>query len=280
MATRKIAPALAAGCTVVVKPAELTPLTTLLRRAAPRGGGAARRRAERRADDEGRRAHRADPERPAPPQAELHRLDAGRVKRCCSRRRRTCCAPRWSSAATRRSSCSRTRTSTPRSRARCSRSSATSGEACTASNRFIVHESVADEFAERLTAKVAALPVGRGTEDGVAHRAAHQRGRGDEGRRPGAGRDRAAAPTCGIGGGPVDGPAPSTRRPCSTACDAGSDILRTEIFGPVVGDRAVLATEDDAVRHRERHRVRARLLRVHEGPRARAADDRAAARPG
>ncbi len=29
MATRKIAPALAAGCTVVIKPAELTPLTTL-----------------------------------------------------------------------------------------------------------------------------------------------------------------------------------------------------------------------------------------------------------
>src|SRR5690606_7917708 len=29
MATRKIAPALAAGCTVVVKPAQLTPLTTL-----------------------------------------------------------------------------------------------------------------------------------------------------------------------------------------------------------------------------------------------------------
>lgn len=30
MATRKIAPALAAGCTMVVKPAALTPLTTLL----------------------------------------------------------------------------------------------------------------------------------------------------------------------------------------------------------------------------------------------------------
>ena len=30
MATRKIAPALAAGCTIVVKPSELTPLTTLL----------------------------------------------------------------------------------------------------------------------------------------------------------------------------------------------------------------------------------------------------------
>ena len=30
MATRKIGPAIAAGCTIVVKPAELTPLTTLL----------------------------------------------------------------------------------------------------------------------------------------------------------------------------------------------------------------------------------------------------------
>ena len=29
MATRKIAPALAAGCTVVIKPAALTPLTTI-----------------------------------------------------------------------------------------------------------------------------------------------------------------------------------------------------------------------------------------------------------
>jgi succinate-semialdehyde dehydrogenase/glutarate-semialdehyde dehydrogenase len=29
MITRKVAPALAAGCTVVIKPAELTPLTAL-----------------------------------------------------------------------------------------------------------------------------------------------------------------------------------------------------------------------------------------------------------
>ncbi len=41
------------------------------------------------------------------------------------------------------------------------------GEACTAANRFIVHESVADEFAEKLTAKMSALSVGRGTEDGI-----------------------------------------------------------------------------------------------------------------
>ena len=41
------------------------------------------------------------------------------------------------------------------------------GEACTAANRFHVHESVADEFARRLAARMGALKVGRGTEPGV-----------------------------------------------------------------------------------------------------------------
>ncbi len=41
------------------------------------------------------------------------------------------------------------------------------GEACTAANRFLVHESVADEFAEKFAARMAAEVVGRGTEDGV-----------------------------------------------------------------------------------------------------------------
>ena len=41
------------------------------------------------------------------------------------------------------------------------------GEACTAANRFLVHESVADEFAGRLATRMAALRVGRGTEPGV-----------------------------------------------------------------------------------------------------------------
>nr|WP_246222392.1 NAD-dependent succinate-semialdehyde dehydrogenase [Phytoactinopolyspora limicola] len=41
------------------------------------------------------------------------------------------------------------------------------GEACTAANRFHVHESVAGEFADRLAARLAALRVGRGTDDGV-----------------------------------------------------------------------------------------------------------------
>jgi succinate-semialdehyde dehydrogenase/glutarate-semialdehyde dehydrogenase len=41
------------------------------------------------------------------------------------------------------------------------------GEACTAANRFIVHESVAPEFSRRLAERMGALRVGRGTEDGV-----------------------------------------------------------------------------------------------------------------
>ena len=41
------------------------------------------------------------------------------------------------------------------------------GEACTAANRIYVHSSVMDEFATRLTERMAALKVGRGTEDGV-----------------------------------------------------------------------------------------------------------------
>ena len=41
------------------------------------------------------------------------------------------------------------------------------GEACTAANRFLVHESVAAEFADKLGARMGALRVGRGQDDGV-----------------------------------------------------------------------------------------------------------------
>jgi succinate-semialdehyde dehydrogenase / glutarate-semialdehyde dehydrogenase len=41
------------------------------------------------------------------------------------------------------------------------------GEACTAANRLLVHESLAEPFAERLAERMGALRVGRGTEPGV-----------------------------------------------------------------------------------------------------------------
>jgi len=41
------------------------------------------------------------------------------------------------------------------------------GEACTAANRLYVHSSVIDEFGRRLAGRMAGLSVGRGTDDGV-----------------------------------------------------------------------------------------------------------------
>jgi succinate-semialdehyde dehydrogenase/glutarate-semialdehyde dehydrogenase len=41
------------------------------------------------------------------------------------------------------------------------------GEACTAANRFHVSESIASEFSDRLAERMGALKLGRGTEDGV-----------------------------------------------------------------------------------------------------------------
>jgi succinate-semialdehyde dehydrogenase/glutarate-semialdehyde dehydrogenase len=41
------------------------------------------------------------------------------------------------------------------------------GEACTSANRFLVHESISDEFARRLSDELGAMKVGRGTEEDV-----------------------------------------------------------------------------------------------------------------
>lgn len=41
------------------------------------------------------------------------------------------------------------------------------GEACTAANRFYVHQSLMEEFGRRFAEKMGALTMGRGTEDGV-----------------------------------------------------------------------------------------------------------------
>jgi succinate-semialdehyde dehydrogenase/glutarate-semialdehyde dehydrogenase len=41
------------------------------------------------------------------------------------------------------------------------------GEACTAANRFLVQDSVAEEFSSRFAERLAGMTVGRGTDDGV-----------------------------------------------------------------------------------------------------------------
>ena len=120
------------------------------------------------------------------------------------------------------------------------------GEACTAANRFLVHESVAEEFAERITARVRALPMGRGTEEGVRIGPLIDRdavGKADTLVRDAI--DRGA--TVRVGGGPVDGPGTFYSPTVLDRVAAGSDILRTEIFGPVVAITR-FASEDEAVR--------------------------------
>ncbi|NEN07743.1 NAD-dependent succinate-semialdehyde dehydrogenase [Diaminobutyricibacter tongyongensis] len=166
MATRKIAPALAAGCTVVIKPAELTPLTTLL--------------LVQLLEDAG--------------------LPAGVVNVITTSSSRDVSAPIIADPRLRKLSFTG---STPVGRTLIEQSAQNvlrtsmelggnapfivfddadldkavtgamlakfrnTGQACTAANRFIVQDTVADEFARRVTERVDAFVVGRGAEDGV-----------------------------------------------------------------------------------------------------------------
>jgi len=120
------------------------------------------------------------------------------------------------------------------------------GQACTAANRFIVHETVADEFARRVTARVEQMRVGRGTEDGVQIGPLIDRKAVD-----GTGTLVADAVARGArlltGGEAVEGPGTFFAPTVLTDVVAGSDILREEIFGPVLAI-ATFADEDEAVR--------------------------------
>ena len=70
------------------------------------------------------------------------------------------------------------------------------GEACTAANRFYVHEKVHDEFAKKLTGKMQALKMGNGLDDGINARTAGQQGRPRQGDRAGRRRGERRARRC------------------------------------------------------------------------------------
>ncbi|HJC28121.1 MAG TPA: NAD-dependent succinate-semialdehyde dehydrogenase [Candidatus Dietzia intestinipullorum] len=115
------------------------------------------------------------------------------------------------------------------------------GEACTAANRILVHRSVLDEFARRLTERMAALRVGDGTADGtdvgplVEEKAVAKVvdlvddavGRG-------------ARVLCG--GERGDGPGYFYPPTVLTDVAADSGLMSTEIFGPVA---ALVPFDDD-----------------------------------
>ena len=120
------------------------------------------------------------------------------------------------------------------------------GEACTAANRIYVHSSVMEQFAAKLTERMAALKVGRGTEDGVdvgplidatqrdkvADLVADAIARG-------------ARPL--TGGSVADGNGYFYRPTVLADVPVNARLQKEEIFGPVAPLTA-FETEDDAVR--------------------------------
>ena len=245
MATRKIAPALAAGCTVVIKPAELTPLTTLYFAKLLQDAG----------------------------------LPAGVVNVITTSTSGAVSAPIIADPRLRKLSFTG---STPVGVALLKQAAdnvlRTSmelggnapfvvfddadldkavdgamlakfrniGEACTAANRFIVHESIAADFTARVADRVRALKVGRGTEDGVTIGPLINQG----------GVDKAAALVAdAVGRGATVVTGGTQREGAGTFFDPtvvsgvvpGSDILREEIFGPVLAI-STFTDEADAVR--------------------------------
>ncbi|KAA9089875.1 NAD-dependent succinate-semialdehyde dehydrogenase [Microbacterium radiodurans] len=245
MATRKIAPALAAGCTVVVKPAALTPLTTVLFVQILQEAG----------------------------------LPAGVVNVVNSTSSSAVAAPIIADPRLRKLSFTG---STPVGKKLIEQAAEgvlrvsmelggnapfvvfedadldkavdgamlakfrNIGQACTAANRFIVHAAVAEEFADRLTERVASMTVGRGTEEGVQiGPLIDDTAVAKTGELVADAVSRGA--TVRTGGSAIAGEGSFFEPTVVTEVAAGSDILREEIFGPVLAI-ATFEDEDEAVR--------------------------------
>jgi succinate-semialdehyde dehydrogenase/glutarate-semialdehyde dehydrogenase len=120
------------------------------------------------------------------------------------------------------------------------------GEACTAANRFIVHESVAAEFSKKFAEKMSALKVARGTEDG-----ANIGPLIDEKSRAGVHALVSDAVSKGakvLTGGAVPAGEGYFYPPTVLAdVPANAEILKEEIFGPVA-PVITFKTEDEAVK--------------------------------
>src|SRR4051812_46768429 len=119
------------------------------------------------------------------------------------------------------------------------------GEACTAANRFYVHEAVAGAFAERFAARMGALRVGRGTEPGVDVGPlidGTERDKVGELVQDAVGRGARAL----TGAEPVDGPGYFYRPTVLADVPHDARVLGEEIFGPVAPLRT-FGSEDEAV---------------------------------
>lgn len=119
------------------------------------------------------------------------------------------------------------------------------GEACTSANRFYVQRGVADAFAAKLAERMAALPVGRGTDDGVKLGPLINQAAVDKVTRLVAdARQRGA--TVVSGGSAVDGAGYFFQPTVLRDVPADAAMASEEIFGPVA-PVCVFDGEQDAV---------------------------------
>lgn len=244
MPTRKIGPALAAGCTVVLKPAEETPLTALLFAkvladvGVPPGvvnvvptARAPEVVAPLLAD---RRLRKLSFTGSTAVGKQLLAQASGNVLRCSMELGGNAPLLVYADADLERAVDGAV---TAKLR--------NTGQACTAANRILVHESVAGEFAERLAARFAALRVGDGADPGtdigpvITPRA---RARIHEAVQEAvAGGARVLA-----GGGMPPGPGYFYPPTVVAGVPAGARLLTEEVFGPVAPIQT-FATDEQAL---------------------------------
>ena len=245
MATRKIGPALAAGCTVVVKPAELTPLTTLFlvelfRRAGLPDGVL---NVVPSLDAKGlsgpiiadRRLRKLTFTGSTPVGSQLLKQAADTVLKTSMELGGNAPLLVFDDADL----------ETAVSAAMLAKFRNV-GEACTAANRFFVQEGIADAFTAALTEKVEAFRIGRGSEEGttmgplIDDRAVDKAARLVDDA-----VDRGARLV--TGGQRIDRPGTYYAPTVLDDVQPGSEILTTEIFGPVVSITR-FTTEEEGIR--------------------------------
>jgi succinate-semialdehyde dehydrogenase / glutarate-semialdehyde dehydrogenase len=241
MATRKIGPALAAGCTVILKPAAETPLTSLLICSMLSEAGVpdgvvnvittTRSREVVRAMVDDPRVRKLSFTGSTEVGRELLATAAGSVVSCSMELGGNApflvLADADVDAAVQGAMAAKMRNG---------------GEACTAANRFYVHASVAEAFAAGLSAAMDAVRVGPGMEDGVqlgplineAAREKIERLVGDA-------VDRGARVRCG--GERLAGPGFFYPPTVLDQVAADSTMLGEEVFGPVA---PIVTFEDEA----------------------------------
>jgi len=245
MATRKLGPALAAGCTAVVKPATLTPLTTLALVALLEEAGLPKgvvnvittkstgALSERLLADP--RLRKVSFTGSTPVGVQLLKLAADNVLKASMELGGNAPFVVFDDAdldkAVEGALLAKFRNI---------------GQACTAANRFIVHESVADEFSRRIGEAVEGMKIGRGTEEGVQIGPLVEDKAVDNAVRlvDGAVADGATLVT---GGKAIDGAGSFFQPTVLDGVTAEMAVSVEEIFGPVVAIQR-FSTEDDAVR--------------------------------